>query len=161
MSKQIIIVDSAEALKKHWVKCPACDGQGWTAQHSTDANAHDEEGNCNPGYCPVQIQCETCHGTGKLLRTDALHPIEVPSDAEGLIDKLEKLLNMDDDIYPPDNRCDAAAALITAHSRTVPRAMLDEIYSLGYSHGKNYENLEDDGINNMGAIIAKYGYHAE
>jgi hypothetical protein len=31
-----------------------------------DNNAHDEEGNCNPGYCPIQEQCHFCEGTGDM-----------------------------------------------------------------------------------------------
>ena len=86
-----------------------------------------------------------------------LHPIEVPSDdMEGLIDKLERLLNMDDDIYPPDNRCEAAAALITAHERVVPRAMLEEVWI----HGHDY--AFDKTISaNIDKIIEKFGYRAE
>lgn len=48
------------------MKCPACNGKGYTDQHSMDDNAHDEAGNCNPGFCPVQEQCPHCQGTGDM-----------------------------------------------------------------------------------------------
>jgi len=98
-------------------KCPDCDGQGWTAQHSIDGNAHDDEGNCNPGYCPVQVQCEKCSGTGKIAAPEP--------DAMEIVDKLEKLLNMDQAIFPPQSSYSEAAALIASYSRRVPRAISD------------------------------------
>lgn len=47
------------------MKCPKCQGDGWTAEHATSAYSHDEDGNCL-GDCPVQVQCEYCKGTGKV-----------------------------------------------------------------------------------------------
>ena len=72
-------------------KCPDCDGQGWTAQHSIDGNAHDDEGNCNPGYCPVQVQCEKCSGTGKIAAPapDAIEDIEKAAYKRGFADGME------------------------------------------------------------------------
>ena len=129
MSKQIIIIDSAEALAEKI-------GKTLTAWQKSDSD-------------------ERCR---KEVILSCLHPIEVPSDdMEGLIDKLEKLLNMDDDIYPPDNRCEAAAALITAQSRTVPRNMLIDIDLEAFENGAtNNPHMAD-----IDVIIAKYGYHAE
>lgn len=51
--------------KSERVPCPACNGQGWTAEHSPGVYDHDGEGNCN-GSCPVQVQCEPCMGSGKV-----------------------------------------------------------------------------------------------
>ena len=40
-------------------ECHICRGCGYTEDH--DPNC---DGSCN--YCPIQIQCEYCHGTGKV-----------------------------------------------------------------------------------------------
>jgi len=92
-----------------------------------------------------------------------LHPIKVPSDAVKLVKKIREGSVFRHDLSERYYKLlDAeAAALITAHPRKVPRAMLDEIYSLGYSQGTDCASLEDDGVDNMAAIIAKYGYHVE
>lgn len=47
------------------MKCSHCGGDGWTSEHDTGAYSHDGEGNCL-GYCPVQVQCEKCNGTGEV-----------------------------------------------------------------------------------------------
>lgn len=52
--------------------CETCEGKGWTSGHSPDIHDHDEEGNCL-GACPVQLQCESCNGTGKLPASH--HPV--------------------------------------------------------------------------------------
>ena len=45
------------------MKCKRCGGDGWTEEHDTGVYSHDENGDC-VGYCPVQVQCEKCQGTG-------------------------------------------------------------------------------------------------
>jgi hypothetical protein len=45
------------------IVCEFCKGAGWTAEHNPDAFAHDEDGECL-GFCPVQVQCNACNGTG-------------------------------------------------------------------------------------------------
>jgi len=42
------------------MKCKYCDGKGWTAEH--DPNDPHWGGVCE--NCPIQVQCETCKGTG-------------------------------------------------------------------------------------------------
>ena len=42
--------------------CPVCNGDGWYADHAS-SDLHDEDGQCC-GYCPIQVQCETCEATG-------------------------------------------------------------------------------------------------
>lgn len=44
-------------------KCPDCNGEGWTAEH--DPNDPHEWGKCY--NCPIQVQCERCQGTGKII----------------------------------------------------------------------------------------------
>ena len=132
-------------------KCPDCDGQGWTAQHSTDTNAHDGEGNCNPGYCPVQVQCEKCGGTGKITAPELdameivrkIRSIEYHQTAAGLTYATHPLTDSE------------AAALIASYSRRVPRAMLEEIYDAGrsFEQGAVCPFISD--------IADKYGYRAE
>lgn len=39
--------------------CPHCEGAGFTAEH--DPNDPHINGCSN---CPIQVQCETCEGTG-------------------------------------------------------------------------------------------------
>jgi len=89
----------------------------------------------------------------KLAVLNCLHPIEVPSDAVELVKMIRSgsPFSSDGNPYLSDT---AAAALITAHSRTVLRVMLHDIYSLW---PKDYFTL-DKGID---AAIEKYGYHAE
>ena len=55
-----------DLLKPMPDKCPACQGDGWTTEHDGGAYSHDEDGNCL-GYCPVQVMCEKCNGTGKAI----------------------------------------------------------------------------------------------
>lgn len=42
--------------------CSDCGGQGWTAEHDLPSNHNPETGECIS--CPVQVQCNTCEGTG-------------------------------------------------------------------------------------------------
>jgi len=51
-------------------ECPHCNGDGYTSEHSLDPQAHDCEMGCNPGYCPVQVQCEKCLGSGRAPRPE-------------------------------------------------------------------------------------------
>jgi len=44
--------------------CDDCGGDGWTAEHESPS-LHTEDGECM-GYCPIQVQCEKCQGTGKI-----------------------------------------------------------------------------------------------
>ena len=123
MSKQIIIVDSAEAL----------------------AELIAEKLSMNAPHVVAAI-------------ASCLHPIEVPNDAGKLVQKLRTKSWITTGSFPYQDftfSFDKAAALITAHSRTVPRAMLDEIWLNGYqcANGKKDTNMAD--------IAAKYGYHAE
>ena len=41
------------------MKCGVCDGEGFTVEHDLKC-----DGSC--GSCPVQVQCETCRGTGEI-----------------------------------------------------------------------------------------------
>lgn len=131
--------------------CPKCDGKGWTAEHSADANAHDGEGNCNPGYCPVQVQCEACGGTGRATPGES---------AMEMVDKLEELLNLDRAIFPPKDSYEKAAALIEGLQRRVPRKMLDELWDCSYGSGGRgmVEGGKDAAID---AIAAKHGVEVE
>lgn len=47
------------------MKCPKCDGYGYTTEHHNGAYSHDENGNCM-GYCPICVECEYCQGTGQI-----------------------------------------------------------------------------------------------
>lgn len=51
------------AIKKEEV-CKACNGDGYTAEHDLPSR-HGENGECIS--CPVQVQCESCEGTGFVL----------------------------------------------------------------------------------------------
>ncbi len=46
------------------MKCPACQGDGWTVEMDHDPSC---DGNCTT-KCPIQVQvlCEHCRGTGKI-----------------------------------------------------------------------------------------------
>ena len=44
------------------VKCPMCNGDGWTTEH---ANHPHPDGDCC-GACPIQEQCEYCRATGRM-----------------------------------------------------------------------------------------------
>ena len=118
MSKQIIIIDSAEALAEQ-----IAEKLSMNAPHVVAAIAA------------------------------VLHPIEVPSDAGELVEKIRA--NKPGSFTGLLLSKDEAAALLTAHSRTVPREMLDEIWLNGYqcANGKKDTDMAD--------IAAKYGYHAE
>lgn len=88
-----------------------------------------------------------------------LHPIEVPSNVKELVN----IIRLDS---PVDNGefiehrweilLDEAAALVTAHSRMVPRAMLEETVKKCWPMGSGplYDKTMD-------AIAEKYGYRAE
>jgi hypothetical protein len=91
-----------------------------------------------------------------------LHPIEVPSDAGELVEKVrDQHAQVDDQVCGEvfNLSRDEAAALITAHSRTVPREMLQEIFEQYpcYIPGKEPNAVKIC----IDAIAAKYGYHAE
>lgn len=46
------------------ILCPDCDGFGYTDEHDERAyDAETGEHDCSMG-CPIQVQCETCSGTG-------------------------------------------------------------------------------------------------
>ena len=64
MKKQKSIQADIEVLK-----CPDCNGNGWTAEH--DPSDPHLSGECS-GSCPVQVQCERCIGTGKIRCIDIL-----------------------------------------------------------------------------------------
>lgn len=53
-----------EYIEAEEYDCPKCAGQGWTAEHDSP-NRHGEDGECVT--CPVQVQCEDCAGTGKII----------------------------------------------------------------------------------------------
>ena len=44
--------------------CPVCGGVGYTAEHDLPSR-HGEDGECI--NCPIQVQCENCLGTGKII----------------------------------------------------------------------------------------------
>ena len=127
MSKQIIIIDSAEALAEQITK-----HLGWNV-------------------AATKAQVLSC-----------LHPIEVPSDAGELVEKIREFNAKiwEDNKYKFfELTSTAAAALITAHSRTVPREMLQEIFEQYpcYIPGKEPNAVKIC----IDVIAAKYGYHAE
>ena len=130
MSKQIIIIDSAEALAEQ-----IAEKLSMNAPH-------------------VVAEIATC-----------LHPIEVPSDA-GEITEMARDADIawDGGYYINYKHTpDEIAALITAHSRTVPRAMLEELFDAGYREGD--QHIAYDSIDpirkGLHRVAAKYGYHAE
>jgi hypothetical protein len=41
--------------------CPDCSGRGWTEGHGPNCASA-----CDQGACPVQVECERCHGTGEV-----------------------------------------------------------------------------------------------
>jgi hypothetical protein len=65
------LATTAERTTREGKPCPKCNGQGWTAEHNPDGRAHDDEGNCMPGCCPIQVPCEACSGTGRVLAHEA------------------------------------------------------------------------------------------
>ena len=86
-------------------------------------------------------------------------------DAVEIVDKLEKLLNMDQAIFPPQSSYTEAAALIASYSRRVPRAMLVELWDEGhftyYSDSEERDACGDEIASAVERIAAKYGYRAE
>ena len=101
------------------------------------------------------------HGSMKIKQAVlvCLHPIEVPSDAGELA--REVVNEMESPFDTAENRELKSAALITAHSRTVPRAMLEEYakaYFTSYELRIDQDNLKERTAN---FFAAKYGYRAE
>ena len=47
--------------------CDKCNGHGWYSDHAP-SYLHEEDGSCIPGNCPIQVQCEKCYGTGRILK---------------------------------------------------------------------------------------------
>ena len=45
-------------------KCLNCEGEGWIVDHSPAHYANQQDPDCYPYGCPVQVQCEECQGTG-------------------------------------------------------------------------------------------------
>ena len=135
MSKQIIIIDSPEALAKKIEGALGLEDKSYAV--------------------PAILAC--------------LHPIEVPSDAERLAKAVEAAIKPSY-IESPNGRGGVmiiskdysdAAALITTHSRTVPRAMLEEYakaYFTSYELRIDQDNLKERTAN---FFAAKYGYRAE
>lgn len=93
------------------------------------------------------------HGSMKIKQAVlvCLHPIEVPDDAEELAIQIQRRDNDEN----PQLTVDEAAALVTAHSRMVPRAMLDEIWLIGNRSKPGQKEVD------TAEITAKYGYRAE
>ena len=54
--------------EKHTIKdiCPKCSGQGYTAEHAQDMSCNADE----HLDCPIQVQCEECEATGRILFTE-------------------------------------------------------------------------------------------
>jgi len=109
------------------------------------------------------------HGSMKIKQAvlACLHPIEVPSDAEEMAKAVEAAIKPSY-IESPNGRGGVmiiskdysdAAALITAHSRTVPRAMLSRIVS--YTAGMMDWNGEVDDDLFIDEIAKEFGYRAE
>ena len=76
-------------------------------------------------------------------------------DAVEIVDKLEKLLNMDQAIFPPQSSYTEAAALIASYGRRVPRAMLDEIWLIGNRSKPGQKDID------TAEIAAKYDVEVE
>ena len=137
---QVLIIDSAEALKA---------GTFTLKELNLIREWYDCVKDCNPKYLQAKDSAlvdkvRAVIKSGPLC----LHPIEVPSDADSLAKKVaNEVLCMRDT---------EAAALITAHSRTVPRAMLQEVAENGQWNGM-YDSVEQM----QDTIATKYGYHAE
>jgi RecJ-like exonuclease len=52
------------------VPCPKCEGVGSYPEH--DPNSRDPEtGEHDCRYCPIEVECEECEGTGKISRKKA------------------------------------------------------------------------------------------
>lgn len=58
--------EALEGLPKH--KCRHCNGDGYTSEH---ANHDHFNGDCS-GECPIQVQCEDCHGEGYYVTLDTI-----------------------------------------------------------------------------------------
>jgi len=103
----------------------------------------------------------------KMAVLNCLHPIEVPSDALELAKAVEAAIvpqynespNGRGGIMVISKDYSKAAALITAHSRTVPRAMLEEVGDYCYERGKEHRFLLDPA--KIDEITENFGYHAE
>ena len=129
MSKQIIIIDSAEALAKKIEGVLGLEGKSYVI--------------------PSIAAC--------------LHSIEVPSDAGELVKKLRTKSWITTRSFPYQDftfSFDEAVVLITAHSRTVPREMLEELWTASWGSGGRGQVIggKDSAIEK---IAAKYGYHAK
>lgn len=106
------------------------------------------------------------HGSIKIKQAifACLHPIEVPSNVKELVN----IIRLDS---PVDNGefiehrweilLDEAAALITAHSRTVPTAMLDDAAEIEAGLIQYYGEYTQLTEASKKAIAEKYGYRAE
>jgi len=64
-----------------------------------------------------------------IKRIDAALSAPAP-DAMEIVDKLEKLLNMDQAIFPPQSSYSEAAAMIDAYAKQVPEKLLSIIYNM-------------------------------
>ena len=94
-----------------------------------------------------------------------LHPIEVSSDAGELAREVLSLDVTLDDVHSDYETLKTAAALITAHSRTVPTSFIRSIAKTYYDYNvpKNcgdadYEEWNDEECK---IIAQQFGYHAE
>jgi len=100
------------------------------------------------------------HGSMKIKQAVlvCLHPIEVPDDAEELVDKVREGAVQGHGLSKCYwNITDAeAAALVTAHSRTVPRAMLLKLL-------REYWPMGDEGqyAGVIAGLETEFGYRAE
>ena len=80
LGDEMLLIDSPEGLRHDSIvnkcisavkevfdgKCSKCGGNGWTVEHDPGVYSHDGDGNCLD-YCPIQVQCEYCQGTGERL----------------------------------------------------------------------------------------------
>jgi len=87
---------------------------------------------------------------------NSIYPIEVPSDAVELVEKIREGSVFGHDLSERYYKLldTEAAALITAYSLKVSRRMLYEISNLNDDFPQNIDPKID-------AIAAKFGYHAE
>lgn len=46
------------------MKCPECNGDGFTVEHDSPSRHSPEDGTCI--NCPIQVQCEFCQGGGEI-----------------------------------------------------------------------------------------------
>jgi len=67
-------------LKDKAIKCPFCNGDGFTSEHD-DMSFDRTTGEHDCHGCPIQVQCHHCEAEGKLVK---------PSDAEEEIKKAKK-----------------------------------------------------------------------